>query len=191
MQRHREILSAAVALAVWAGPVNAAPPSEWDGEIAEAPAATTWQLVNARNHVTGATGLAAVVFGVARERGRSRSASLRIDCFAGETTVHVDADELRPGAFAVAVGYSIDGGRFVPDAWQTRGDRGGVELSGERAIAFVTELYGSSELRLAIVRPLSVPFVLTFAVGGAEQSLRAMADRCHWSSEPAISDAGR
>jgi hypothetical protein len=46
-------------------------------------------------------------------------------------------------------------------------------------------------LRLAVVRPLSVPFLLTFAVGGAEQSLRPLADRCHWSSGPAISDAGR
>jgi hypothetical protein len=41
------------------------------------------------------------------------------------------------------------------------------------------------------VRPLSVPFLVTFAVEGAERSLRSLAERCHWSDGPAISDAGR
>jgi hypothetical protein len=36
---------------------------------------------------------------------------------------------------------------------------------------------------------LSVPFLLTFAVGGAEQALGTMADRCRWSAAPAISEA--
>jgi len=40
-----------------------------------------------------------------------------------------------------------------------------------------------------MVRPLSVPFLFTFAVGGAEQALGTMADRCHWSAAPAISEA--
>jgi hypothetical protein len=190
MQRHRTIPSIAAALAVWAGPAFAEPP-ELGGEVAEAPAKATWQLVEARNHVTGATGLAAVVFGVAQERGRSRLAILRVDCFDELTTLHVDDEQLRSDAAAIAVKYSIDGGRFVSGAWQTRGDSSGLELSGERAIAFVSELYGSTELRVAIVRPLSVPYLLTFAVGGAEQSLRPMAERCHWANGSALSDAGR
>jgi hypothetical protein len=143
MQRHQEILSAAVALALWAAAANAAPPG-LDSEIAEAPASTAWALVEARNHVTGATGLAAVVFGVAQERGRSRSTSLRVDCFDGLTTVHVDADELRYGSSAIAVRHSLDGGRFASGAWQSRVDPSGLELSGDSAIAFATELYGAT-----------------------------------------------
>jgi hypothetical protein len=190
MQHHRRIPSIAAALAVWASPAIAEPP-DLDGEVAEAPAKTTWQLVEARNHVTGSSGLAAVVLGIAQERSRSRLAILRVDCFDDLTTLHVDDDQLRPGASAITVKHSIDGGRFVSGAWQPRGDGSGLELSGERAIAFVIELYGSTELRLAIVRPLSVPYVMTFAVGGAEQSLRPMAERCHWSNGPALSAAGR
>jgi len=50
---------------------------------------------------------------------------------------------------------------------------------------------GKAELRLAVVRSLSVPFLFTFIVDGAEASLRPLAARCQWSAGPAISDAGR
>ena len=196
MQRHRQIVSAAAALFAWVAPANAAPP-EPDGEIASdggaqaaAPTSASWILIDARDHASGASGAAAVLFGVAQERGRSRQASLRVACFDGVTTVHIDTAGLRPGSSAVAVTYSLDGGRFRPAAWQAGADGNGLDLSAERAMAFVTELYGKSELRLALVRPLSVPFLLTFAVGGAEQSLGAMAERCQWSATPAISEAG-
>jgi hypothetical protein len=86
------------------------------------------------------------------------------------------------------VRHSLDGGGYVSASWQAGIDGGGLELSGDRAIAFVTELYGKAELRLAVVRPLSVPFVLTFAIGGAERDLSTMAERCHWSAGPAISE---
>jgi hypothetical protein len=197
MQRHQQIFSVAAALLVWAGPASAALP-EPDVEIADAasdassvPAPATWFLIDARNHADGTSGLAAVLFGVAQERGRSRPASLRVDCVEGLTTLHVDTLGLRPGPFAVAVRYSLDGGPFAAAAWQASADGSGLELSADQAVAFLAELYGKTELRLAIVRPLSVPFVLTFAVVGAEQSLRPLADRCHWSAGPETSDAGR
>ena len=151
----------------------------------------TWIPVDARNHVTGAHGPAAVLFGVAQERGRSRPASLRVDCLDGVTTVHMDADGLSLGPWAVAVKVSLDGGRFVAGSWQPSADLSGLELSGDRAIAFASELYGKAKLRLAVVRPLSVPLLFTFAVGGAEPGLRPLAERCRWSAGPAISDAGR
>ena len=66
-----------------------------------------------------------------------------------------------------------------------------LELTGDRAIAFMSDLYGKAELRLAVVRPLSVPFLFTFAVDGAEPGLRPVAEKCRWSAGPAISDAGR
>jgi hypothetical protein len=195
MQRYRQIVSAAAAVLAWVAPANAAPP-EPDGEIAGdngalagAPANASWILIDARDHASGASGAAAVLFGVAQERGRSRQASLRVACFDGVTAVHIDAAAPRPASSAVAVTYSLDGGPFRPAAWQAGAD-GSLDLSGDRAIAFVAELYGKSELRLALVRPLSVPFLLTFAVGGAEQSLGPMAERCQWSAAPAISEAG-
>ncbi len=197
MQRLQQIVSAAAALLVWAGPASAALPEPEDeravaaGEASSVPAPATWLLIDARNHADGTRGLAAVLFGAAQERGRSRPASLRIDCVEGLTTVHVDTAGLRPGPFAVAVSYSLDGGPFVAAAWQASADGSGLELSADRAIRFLTGLYGKSELRLAVVRPLSVPFLLTFAVVGAEQSLRTMADRCQWSTGPATSAAGR
>ena len=92
-------------------------------------------------------------------------------------------------AVAVAMTYSLDGGRFVSASWQASADGSGLELSGDRAVAFLGELHSKAELRLAMVRPLSVPFLFTFAVGGAEQALGTMADRCHWSAAPAISEA--
>ena len=103
----------------------------------------------------------------------------------------VDTAGLRLEASAVALRYSLDGGPFLPASWQASADGSGLELAGDRAVAFLIGLYGKSELRLALVRPLSVPFVLTFAVGGAEQGLGPLADRCQWSGGPAISDAGR
>lgn len=198
MKRNKQILSVAVAVAVWAaavGAANAVPP-EPDNFVlydpsAEGPAAPAWQLVEARNHVTGVRGLAAVVFGIAQERGRSRPASLRVHCVEGQTTVHVDIDGLGPAPSAVAVRLSFDGGRFVGGGWQASVDAGGLVLSGDRAVQSVTNLYGKAELRLAVVRPLSVPFLVTFAVEGAEKALRPLADRCNWSGGPAISDAGR
>ena len=182
-----------VALAVWAGAVAACPTEPEAAADLSSPDAgrATWIPVDARNHVTGASGPAAVLFGTAQERGRSRPASLRVVCFDGVTTVHMDADGLRPGPWAVAVKVSLDGGRFVAGSWQAGDDGSGVKLSGDRAIAFMSDLYGKAELRLAVLRPLSVPFLFTFAVSGAEPGLSALAERCQWSDGPAISDAGR
>jgi hypothetical protein len=201
MQRLQRIVSATAvaALLAWAVPAGAAPP-EPEGEPASAgseatgvPAAATWLLIEARDHARGTSGAAAVLFGVAQERGRQRQASLRVDCFEGRTTLHVDTVGLSLGppaaAVAVAMTYSLDGGRFVSASWQASADGSGLELSGDRAVAFLGELHGKAELRLAMVRPLSVPFLFTFAVGGAEQALGTMADRCHWSAAPAISEA--
>ena len=185
MERHKLSLSVAVALALWAGAANAG------SEPEQAAGHASWIPVDARNHVTGASGPAAVLFGLAQERGRQRPASLRVDCFDGVTTVHMDADGLRLGPWAVAVRLSLDGGHFVAGSWQASADGGGLRLSGDRAIAFMSDLYGKAELRLAVVRPLSVPFVFTFAVSGAEPGLRPLAERCQWSAGPAISDAGR
>lgn len=190
MQRHQQILFAAVALAVWASAANAAPPDP-DGDIAEAPAPVRWQLVEARNHASGANGIAAVLFGIAQERARSHQASLRVDCVDGRTIVRVDAVGISPGPFAVAVKYSLDGGRFVSGSWNVQANGDVIELSGEPAIAFVNELYGKAELRLAVVRPLSVPFLFAFVVDGAERALRPMAERCQWSAGPSLSKAGR
>jgi hypothetical protein len=198
MQRHHRIVSVFAAMLAWHSPAGAAP-IEPDDEIVEAgreapapvtPAAMTWLLVEARDHARGTSGLAAVVVGMAEEREHRRPASLRVDCFDDLTTVHVDTVGLSRGTSAVAVKHSLDGGRYVPAPWQAGVDGSGLELSADRAIAFVTDLYGKTELRLAIVRPLSVPFLLTFAVGGAERDLHTMAERCHWSSGPSISDAG-
>jgi hypothetical protein len=192
MQRHQHALSLAVAMALWAGAANAGSPELEDtaGLPSQDAGRATWIPVDARSHVTGAISPAAVLFGVAQERGRSRQASLRVFCFEGVTTVHMDADGLHPGPWAVAVRVSLDGGRFVADPWQPGADGGSLELSGERAVAFVSNLYGRTELRLAVVRPLSVPFLFTFAVSGAELGLRPMAERCQWSAGPALSDAG-
>jgi len=195
MRRH-QASSLAVAVALWAGAANATPPEL----LAEAENAAglpslaadraSWIPVEARNHATGASGQAAVLFGVAHERGRTRPASLRVECFDGVTALHVDVDGLGVGPWAVAVRYSLDGGRFVAASWQPSADGTGLALSGERAVAFASELYGKAELRLAVVRPLSVPFLFTFTVAGAEPGLRPLADQCHWSAGPSISDAG-
>ncbi len=167
MQRHHRILSAAAALLVWVVPASAASPDP-DGEIAGdaigVPVVATWLPVEARNQTSGARGPAAVVFGTAQERGRSRQAILRVDCFDGRTTLHVDdtaplglgASAVRPSRVAVMV--RLDGGRFVSAVWQASADGSGLELSGERAVAFLNGLYGRSELRLVLLRPLSVPF---------------------------------
>ena len=201
MQRLQRIVSATAvaALLAWAVPAGAAPtepedePASAGSEATGVPAGATWLLVEARDHARGTSGAAAVLFGVAQERGRQRQASLRVDCFEGRTTLHVDTVGLGLGAsaagLAVAVAYSLDGGRFVSASWQATADGSGLELSGDRAVAFLGALYGKAELRLAMVRPLSVPFLFTFAVGGAEQALGTMADRCHWSAAPAISEA--
>ena len=187
--------SAVAALLAWAVPARAAPTEPEDeaasagSEAAGVPAGATWLLVEARDHARGTSGAAAVLFGVAQERGRPRQASLRVDCFEGRTTLHVDTVGLSLGLSSVAVTYSLDGGRFVSASWQASAGGGGLELSGDRAVAFLGELHGKAELRLALVRPLSVPFLFTFAVGGAEQALGTMADRCHWSAAPAISEA--
>lgn len=201
MQRLQRIVSATAvaALLAWAVPARAAPtepeddPASAGGEATGVPVGATWLLIEARDHARGTSGAAAVLFGVAQERGRQRQASLRVDCFEGRTTLHVDTVGLGLGpsiaTAAVAVTYSLDGGRFVSASWQASDDGSGLKLSGDRAVAFLGELYGKAELRLAIVRPLSVPFLFTFAVGGAEQALGTMADRCHWSAAPAISEA--
>jgi len=193
MERHQQALSLAAALALWAGAATADQPElEQAASLPSLDAGlATWIPVEARNHLTGANGPAAVLFGVAQERGRQRPANLRVDCLDSVTTVHIDADGLRLGPWAVAVRISLDGGRFVAGSWQASADGSGLELSGDRAIAFVSELYGKAELRLAVVRPLSVPFLFTFAVAGADPTLGPLAERCQWSAGPAISDAGR
>lgn len=181
-----------MATALWAGAASAGwpEPEQAAGLPSLDTDRATWIPVEARNHVTGASSPAAVLFGVAQERGRNRQASLRVDCLDGVTTVHVDADSLRPGPWAVAVRLSLDGGRFAAGSWQTSDDGSGLKLSGDRAVAFMGDLYGKAELRLAVVRPLSVPFLFTFAVSGAEPGLRLVAERCQWATGPAISDAG-
>jgi hypothetical protein len=197
MKHQQRIASAVAAMVAWVVPASAAPPEPGDeianvfDEAAEIPASARWLLIEARDHAGGASGPAVVLFGLAQERGRSRPASLRVDCFEGRTVLHLDTEGLRLGASGVAVTVSLDGGPFVPATWQASAGRDGLELPGERAVAFLTGLYGKSGLRLALVRPLSVPFVLSFAVGGAEQGLGAIAERCRWSGGPAISDAGR
>ena len=141
------------------------------------PAPGNWLLVDARNHANGAKWPVALVRGVAEERGTRRPASLRVDGREGRTIVRVDTDGLAFGRAALEVRQSLDGGRFVAGAWQADSDGSVLALLGEQAIAFLAELSGRSELRLAVVRPLSVPFVLTFRVGGAEKALRPLADR--------------
>ena len=193
MQRNRPIPFIAAALALWAAAAHAEPP-DLDGDVAHPPVLAnltpvTWVVVEARNHASGVTGPAAVVFGVALERGRSRPAGLRVDCVEGRTTVHVDVDGLGRGPAAVVVKQSLDGGRYVAGTWQADAEGKELALSGDPAIAFLIELYGRTELRLAVMRPLSAPFVLTFDVSGTEKALRPLAARYHWSGGPAISKA--
>jgi hypothetical protein len=199
MQIHRHLLLAALAVLASATlvtiPANAQAP-EPDGEPAVVilPIAT-WVVVEARNHADGTTGAAAVLLGVARERGLAWQATLRADSFGGATTVRIDSPALalHPGATSVAVGASLDGGPFRPGAWAVGADGQGLELSGEAAVTFLTGLYGKRELQLALVRPLSVPFVLTFAVAGAEHGLALVAKRGGWGPDrapaPALSEA--
>ena len=156
---------------------------------AQAPAPENWVVVDARNHANGARFPVAMVRGVAEERGQSRPASLRVDGREGRMIVRVDTDGLAFGRAAIEVRQSLDGGRFVAGAWLADADGNVLALSGDQAIAFLGELSGRSELRLAAVRPLSVPFVLTFRISGAERALRPLADRYHWSGAPAISEA--
>ena len=127
MKRH-QAFSFSVALALSAAAANAMPP-------ALAADRARWIPVEARNHVTGARGPAAVLFGGAHERGRDRPASLRVECFDGATAVHIDVDGLSLGPWAVAVRLSLDGGRFVAGSWQPSADGSGLVLSGERAVA--------------------------------------------------------
>jgi len=190
MKRH-QALSVAVALALWAGAAHAMPPESEPapGLPSRAADRARWIPVEARNHA-GVSGQAAVLFGVAHERGRYRRASLRVESFDGVMVVHIDVDGLSLGPWAVAVRYSLDGGRFVADSWQRSADGASLALSGEHAVQFVSELYGKAELRLAVVRPLSVPFVFAFKVAGAEPVLRPIADQAHGPAGPAISEAG-
>jgi hypothetical protein len=195
MQYHRHIaslaVSAALVLLAWTAPVNAAPP-EPDDELAAAtlPVAT-WVVVETRNHATGATGSAAVLLGVAHERGLSWQATLYAVSFDRTTTARIDSPALalQPGATNVVVSASLDGGPFRPGAWRVSADGQGLELTNDAAVAFLTGLYGKRELQLAVVRPLSVPFVLTFVVSGAEPGLALMAERGGWGAAPAISEA--
>ena len=193
MQPHQLALSFVAASALWAGAARAELPDPENAPRLPSLDASraTWIQVDARNHDTGVSGPAAVLFGVAQERGSSRQASLRVLCFDGLTSVHVDADRLRPGAWAVVVRVSLDGGRFAAGSWQLSADGSRLELSGNHAVASMSDLYGRAELRLAVVRPLSVPLLFTFAVNGAEPGLRAVAERCQWSAGPALSNAGR
>ena len=191
MQNHRYLLLATLAALAWTIPASAAAP-EPDGEFATAtlPIAT-WVAVEARNHTTGATGAAAVLLGVGSERGLGWQATLRADSFGRATTVRIDcpALALRPGATNVVVTASLDGGPFHRGAWRVSAGGKGLELTDEAAVAFLVGLYGKRELQLAVVRPLSVPFVLTFAVAGAEHGLALVAERGGWAAAPALSEA--
>jgi len=189
MRHHRQIAYAAAMLA-WTVQANAMPP-EQDREVVTANGDPRWIVVDARNHVSGATGAVAVLFGTAQERGRSRPAILRVDCFDKVTTLHVDTAALRLGAAEVMVTHSVDGGPFRYVAWQASAEGNGIDLPADRAVPFLAGLYDKVVLRLAIVRPLSVPFLLTFTVEGAEQGLSIIADRCQWAAAPAISEVGR
>src|SRR5260370_25632592 len=140
MHRLQRIVSATAvaALLAWAVPAGAAP-TEPEGEPASAgseatgvPAAATWLLIEARDHARGTSGAAAVLFGVAQERGRQRQAHLRVDCFEGRTTLHVDTGGLRLGPSVAAVAYSLDRGPFVSASWQASADGRGLDLSGDR-----------------------------------------------------------
>jgi hypothetical protein len=191
MQYHRHILLAAVAAIVWTTPAHAAAP-EPDAELAvDIQPVATWVTVEARNHADGTTGAAAVLLGVARERAANWQAILRADAFGRATTVRIESAALvfHPGARNVAVTASLDGGSFRPVAWRVDTDGKGLELTDEAAVAFLTGLYGKRELQLAVVRPLSVPFVLTFVVAGAEQGLALVAKRGGWAAAPALSEA--
>jgi len=195
MQYPRHIASAAVstalALLAWTTPVNAAPP-EPDDELAVVtlPVAT-WVVVETRDYATGRTGSAAVLLGLARERGLSRQATLYAVSFDRTTTARIEtlALALYPGATNVVVSASLDGGPFCPSAWRVSADGKALELADDAAVAFLTGLYGKRELQLAVVRPLSVPFVLTFVVAGAEPGLALVAERGGWGAAPAISEA--
>jgi len=182
MKGHRHIVSAALALA-WTIPAAAAAPDP-DGELAVAalPVAT-WIAVETRDHASGATGAAAILLGVARERELGWQAVLRVASFSRQTTVRIESSALalRAGATNIAVTASLDGGPFRPGAWRVSADGKGLELSDEAAIAFLVGLYGRRELRLAVVRPLSVPFVLTFVVAGAEHGLALAAEQGGWA----------
>ena len=191
------VVSAAAAVFVWVVPANAAPPEPNDDianvidEAPEVPAAARWLLIEARDHARGASSPVALLFGRPRKEGANgRPACASIASRAGRSCMSTRWGSASASA-SVAVAYSLDGGRFVSASWQASADGGGLKLSGDRAVAFLGELYGKAELRLALVRPLSVPFLFTFAVGGAEQGLGTIADRCHWSAAPAISEAGR
>ena len=173
------------------GPESATPP-EPDDELAVAsqPVAT-WVVVETRNHATGATGTAAVLLGVAHERGLSWQAFLYAVSLGRTTTARIESPALAlyPGATNVVVSASLDGGPFRPGAWRVSADGKSLELADDAAFAFLTGLYGKRELQLAVVRPLSVPFVLTFVVAGAEPGLALVAERGGWGAAPAISEA--
>src|SRR5262249_50770032 len=151
---------------------HAAPPEIDDDVVQEAappiPAPGKWAVVEARNLANGAASPVALVVGIAEERRQSRQASLRVDCAEGRTTVRVEADGLASGSAVLEVRQSLDRGSFVAGAWQVDAEGGTLVLSGDPAVAFLGELHGRTELRLAVVRPLSVPFLLTFPIGEAE-----------------------
>ena len=83
MRRH-QALSFAAALALWAGAANATPP-ERPAEAEHAPglpslaANAGWIAVEARNHATGISGPAAVLFGVAFTAAADRASTTAKD----------------------------------------------------------------------------------------------------------------
>src|SRR5260370_32020142 len=148
MQYHRHIASAAVATAVallaWTAPASAAPPDP-DDELAPAtPPVATWIVVETRNHATGAIGSAAVLLGLAHERGLSRQAILYAVSLGRTTTARIESPALAlyPGATNVVVSASLDGGPFGPGAWRVSADGKSLELADDAAVAFLTGLYG-------------------------------------------------
>ena len=165
MKRH-QALSFAVALALSAAAVNATPPSF-------AADRARWIPVEARNHATGASGPAAVLFGVAHERGRGRPASLRVECFDGVTAVHMDADGLRLGPWAVD-GAAEPRRRSLRRrllAAQRRRDRPRAVGRARRGVRERAVRQEPSCVLPSCGR-LSVPFLFTFTVAGAEPGLQ-------------------
>jgi len=151
MQYHRHIVSAALALIAWTIPANAAAPER----TARSPSPLCPSRPGSRSRhatTTGATGSAAILLGVARERGLGWQTVLRATNFGRATTVRIDSPALalHSDATNVAVSASLDGGPFraVPGG---SAPTARPRADDEAAVAFLTGLYGKRELRLAVV----------------------------------------
>ena len=88
-------------------------------------------------------------------------------------------------ACAVGVCRALEDGDIIASTHRAHGH---TLAKGTHPNELMAELYGKTELRLAVVRPLSVPLLFTFVVDGAEAALSPLAERGHWSGGPSISD---